>query len=342
MKIMQIMLSRGFGGAERLFVDCCKSMANFGFEIIAVCSPYFVEIDELCHENIEIVTLDTHFDYSILARIHLRSIVLLYKPDVIHTHLCRGAIIGGYVGKHCGIPVAANIHNYVKLKYYQNISKFIPGTLDQKKYLISKGVNSEKIEVIPHFSLLPPDNSIIPFNNNVLISYGRFVKKKGFDILLSALKIVVDSGVDVFLHLGGDGPERLHLENTVKNLGIEKNVEFAGWVENVNQFLEKGNIFVLPSIDEPFGIVILEAMAKGKIIVSSKAKGPVEVLNSNTAWMFEISDVEDMAYAIINALNCMDISLVKAQNALDEYKEKYSSSRVIPQYISVFQKMCGH
>jgi len=337
---MQIMLSEGFGGAERLFVDCCFALAEAGVEVIAVCHPRFVEMDKLRHDKITIATLKVHFDYSFLATIRLERIVSRYQPDVIHTHLCRAAMIGGRVGRKCRIPVAANIHNYIKLKYYKNISKFIPGTADQKKYLMSLGVKSVDIEIVPHFSLLDSATEVQYKKSNVIISYGRFVKKKGFDLLLAAVKLITAQGGDVRLLLGGDGPERLHIEQKISALGLESKVELVGWVHDVGHFLEKGDVFVLPSLDEPFGIAVLEAMAKGKVIVSSKTKGPLEVLDPGSAWLFDINNAQDLAHSILSALNSPEEAVKKAKKAMQIYDDQYSSKSIVPRYIALFESMC--
>lgn len=340
MKIMQIMLSKDFGGAERLFVDCCKSMASFGHDIVAVCHPNFIKMSSLVGDNISIFPLKVRFDYSPFARLKLSSIVRKCNPEVIHTHLCRASLLGGDVGSRFNVPVAANIHNYVKLKYYKNVSCYIPGTDDQKRYLMNLGVNHAKIQIIPHFSMLKSNVSISSSDiNNVIVSYGRFVKKKGFDLLLDAIKLVTDLGYNVRLILGGDGPERKNLENKVKQLGVEKYVVFYGWVEDVEQFLNIGKFFVLPSMDEPFGIVVLEAMAQSNTIISSKTQGPMEILNQETAWMFDVGNVEEMARSIIMAIDHYDQSLYKSMNAHDKFVANYSFESIIPLYLSLFKKM---
>lgn len=342
MKIMQIMLSQGFGGAERLFVDCCKAMALAGLNVVAVCHPDFLQLGELKDEKISIYTLKVSFDYSFLAFIRLKAIVRNTSPDVIHTHLCRASLLGGAVGAMERVPVAANIHNYVKLKYYKNISCFIPGTEDQKRYLINQSVDKNKIQVIPHFSLIRSCCESFDVSTRspaILLSYGRFVKKKGFDILIEALKVVRDSGYNVRLVLGGDGPEKGNLEEKVGKLGLMDCVQFYGWVEDVASFLSLGQMFVLPSLDEPFGIVILEAMSQGNTIISSKAKGPLEILSEKNAWMFDVGKVAAMAEGIIKALDYKSESLEKARSAKSDFDKKYSHEIIVPQYISLFKKM---
>ena len=191
------------------------------------------------------------------------------------------------------IPAIANMHNYANLKYYRNISQFVPVLQTQKRYLMDGGVTEKNITVIPHFSMIPVAEKETAVNGDespVLVSFGRFVHKKGFHILIDAIEILADSGLNIKLVLGGEGPEREKLRNQVETLNLQNQISFPGWVENVSFFLTQGSYFVLPSLNEPFGIVILEAMASGKVILASRSEGPNEILDSSTAWMFELND----------------------------------------------------
>jgi glycosyltransferase involved in cell wall biosynthesis len=315
MKISQVMLSKGFGGAERLFVDFCRALADDGHQVQAVCHPEFEAVSQLENPNIIIAHLRARWDFNPLTRMRLAKILRDFSPQVIHSHLARGAAIAGSAGVKTGIPVIANMHNYVNLKYYKNISHFCPSTEDQKRYLMTGGVRESHISVIPHFSMIPAVENATAINGNaspVLVSFGRFVHKKGFHILIDAVRQLADSGLEIKVVLGGDGPEKANLRKQVEALGLEEHIHFPGWVDDVSAFLSKGSYFILPSLDEPFGIVILEAMARGKIILASQAKGPKEILDSSTAWMFELNDSVSLAEAVRLAVSHPGESMKKA------------------------------
>ena len=81
--------------------------------------------------------------------------------------------------------------------------------------------------------------------------------------MLEAINLVRKSGQTVTLDLGGGGPEQKQLVKLIDRLGLTEVVNLVGWVDDVSQFLKDGDLFILPSRDEPFGIVVLEAMASG-------------------------------------------------------------------------------
>ena len=332
MKITQVMLSSGYGGGERLFVDLCLSLADAGHQVQAICHPLFQGLPQLAHDNVLINNLTVRNDWSFLARYRLRKFLGSFNPDVIHTHFARGAAVAGSAGRSLGIPTLANMHNYVNLKYYRKIDHFLPGTYDQKEYLVAQGIKPGAISVIPHFSRLPVaiNPQLEKTSADTIVSFGRFVHKKGFHVLLKSLQILHDRGLSIKLILGGDGPEKSNLEELTAKLGLRNSVFFSGWIDDVPKFLSQSPFFILPSLDEPFGIVILEAMAQGRIIISTKSQGPREILDESTAYLCEINDPKSLADSLTIAINEFKDAKEKAKNSLEKYKNTYSPEIVIP------------
>lgn len=341
LKITQLMLSKGFGGAERLFIDVSLALAETGVKVQAICHKDFVKKSALHHPNIDISDVNVRGAWDIFAARKITQAIRDFQPAVIHSHLARGAWLAGRAARTLDIPLAVNLHNYVKLKYYRDAAMFVPGTDDQKNYLMQHGIAVQRIQVIPHFSLLNPADQLRRGDNAcpVFVSVGRMVKKKGFDVLLQAFKMVLGQGVQARLMIGGDGAERAALLALVEHLNLAAHVEFHGWIEDVAAFLDSGDIFVLPSLDEPFGIVVLEAMARGKTIISTRTKGPVEVLNERMAYFAEVGDVASLAQAMMEALRDPQVRLDKAAAALASYRSHYSWQAVIPQFIDLYQRM---
>lgn len=341
------MLSSGFGGAERLFVDVCLCLADRGHRLLSVCHPEFEALSQLEHPDIRIFPLTVHYDWSYLAKVRLARALREFRPHIIHSHLARGAAVAGAASRTEAIPIAANLHNYVKLKYYKHISHFIPGTTDQKNYLERFGVQPDRITVIPHFSRLPIAQKIekpdlhLGDSHPILLSYGRFVEKKGFHILLESIAVLRERGFVVNLILGGDGPEKRNLVQQIADLELADHVTLYGWVEDIETFLSKSAYFILPSLDEPFGIVILEAMARGKIIISSTTQGPREILDDASAYLVAPDDPDALAEAIQTAIETSDEAGEKAERAWDVYQHTYTPDVIIPMYEKTFENLIG-
>lgn len=118
---------------------------------------------------------------------------------------------------------------------------------------------------------------------------GRLVPYKGCDMLISAIVPFIKNG-SITLDIFGDGPERIALENQVKETGIQAGVKFYGFVKNLElqDFLVQSDIFVFPSIREFGGGVVLEAMALGLVPVVVDYGGPSEFVNESCGYLVRL------------------------------------------------------
>jgi glycosyltransferase involved in cell wall biosynthesis len=342
MKISQIMLAKGFGGAERHFVDLSLALADKGYRIQAICHTQFAQQSQLAaHPNITVTPLRVWATWDPLARYRLQRLVASFQPDVVHCHLARAAYIGGKVAGALGIPAIVNLHNYIDLKYYRNIDSFIAATEDQKRYLLDHNIPADKIARMPHFSPLPARTAQpLPTEQPLrFVTLGRMVKKKGFDVLLHAFKQYLHTAQAGHLIIGGDGPERDALVQLVASLELQKQVTFAGWVEDAADFLAQADVFVLPSLDEPFGIVVLEAMASGKPIISTRTQGPITILDEKSAYLVEIGYAPALAQAMLQLRDHPQTALLKAQAASALYQSSYCAAAVVPQVEALYQQL---
>ena len=343
MKVTQLMLAKGFGGAERLFVDLVNMLAGMRHDVLAICQAGS-EAESLLKNNPD-VKVETVRVYSTRDPFAWRAIakcIEKHDSDIVQSHLSRGTYLAGKACGKLNKPLVVTLHNYIDLKYYKNVTKFIPATKDQVDYLYQKGISEEKIELIPHFSHLNPVIEPMFRDNNdalVLGCYGRMVNKKGFHILLEAFKKLTKNDAKAELIIGGDGPEIASLKALSENLGLRERVKFIGWVKDVESFLKKIDIFVLPSLDEPFGIAVLEAMAMGKPVVSTRSQGPSEILNNKNAYLTEVNNIESLFQGMISAAGSKIERETKARQALADYKKFYAKEIILPKFLKLYEQV---
>lgn len=345
MRIAQVMFSDGWGGAERLYVELCAGLGDAGHDILSICKPGFKRGDALKKTaNVTCKTVIACCNWDYLSVWQLLKIIADFKPDVIHAHLSRASWMVGIVGRWLNIPTIAITHNRIKKKYVTRIDYFTTITDELKIYINQIGVDSHRIKKIPNFSSLAPVERVVFNGDNptVFVSLGRFVEKKGFDVLLSAFqKFIVKSSGPAFLYLAGDGPLCESLKRLASELGIEHCVKFIGWIDDIVSFYDSGDIFVLPSRDEPFGIVLLEAMARGKSIISTNIGGPRDFLDSSTAFLVEPDDSQSLSEAMLLAVTDQSLRLRKAEKALQLFCAQYTKDAVIPEFISFYEYVVG-
>jgi glycosyltransferase involved in cell wall biosynthesis len=164
----------------------------------------------------------------------------------------------------------------VKLSW-RKVDKLIAISREVYNDLINCGVHKKKIIYIPNSVdteyYIPPTSKSWDSPINILF-VGRLTEEKGVNILLHAIKQVVEKGFnDLSLTIAGDGPLRGELEEMVNDLAITKYVRFAGIINNVIQYYHNSHVLVIPSNSEGFPLVLLEGMACGLAIVASNLGG---------------------------------------------------------------------
>ncbi|MBX3301840.1 MAG: glycosyltransferase family 4 protein [Nitrospira sp.] len=167
-------------------------------------------------------------------------------------------------------------------------------------------------------------------------------EKKGLDVLLRAFKQVRNSFPTFKLVLVGDGPLRNSLEELADSLGLQEQVVFCGKQgrPEVTNILIGCEVFVLPSRSEPFGIVILEAMACKKPVIATKVAGPMEIIEDGITGILVEADNPDMlAKAMINILNRRDLQLFLGENGHLMVQEKFLSTHLGLAYEELFRKL---
>lgn len=341
MKVTQVMLSKGWGGAERIYIDLVKGLAEQGVQVQAVMDECFPKKDYL--EGVENVFPSyvrpfSHWDF--FAAFKLYEAVNQFGPDVIHCHLSRAALMGGGAAKRLSVPAVVTTHNNIKLKYCRNINNFLVLTESQRDYLLGNSVNETVINKIPNFSNFESVTEVVKRETPVFVAYGRMVPKKGFEDLMRAFQLLLQDQPEATLVIGGDGPEKETLIALMNELGLDQQVEFIGWIDDVKKFLAQGAVFVLPSRDEPFGIVLLEVMASGLPIVSTKTGGACEILADETAYFAELADPVSLSQAMLLGLTDAR-SWDKAIAALALFNDSYCKKSVIPRIIAYYRHLSG-
>lgn len=191
------------------------------------------------------------------------------------------------------------------VKYVLSKTNKIIGTSDfiidevKKKYNIEK----EKSIIIPYginLDFVKSNGSQVKDNEKInILCVQRLVKSKGTHYLISALSSIINSqNTPAYLDIVGDGEERRELEELTNKLNLSKFITFHGNVNNKNiyKYYADSDIFVFPTILEGFGIVLLEAMAFGKIIIASDCSSIPEIItNNHSGLLFNPGDVFDLA-----------------------------------------------
>jgi glycosyltransferase involved in cell wall biosynthesis len=116
--------------------------------------------------------------------------------------------------------------------------------------------------------------------NFVFLGMGRLAKEKGFDYLIRAFKPVYETHPEARLLIAGEGEERKRLTELIQSLELESAVFLAGFRKDAVNLLHAADCFVLSSLKEPFGLVVLESIAADCPVIATDSGGVKEILSA--------------------------------------------------------------
>lgn len=142
------------------------------------------------------------------------------------------------------------------------------------------------------------------------------------------------------LVLIGEGPDLCCARSQVSSLNLEEKVLFLGNQSEVMELLSLGDVFLLPSEKESFGLAALEAMACGTPVVASDSGGIPEVVREGeTGYVCPVGDVEGMIERSVRILADVSKQREMGKNGQDRARNEFGAERIIPQYIGLYEKL---
>lgn len=262
-------------------------------------------------------------DYDTFARAAMKGFKKIVKewgtPDIIHTHVVLPAgwsALG--VGRKHGIPVVMTEHSSpFSMHLGTELSrKLVRETLTNVNQIVAispalakqltdfqSGLSIEVIGESVKTDFFVPADSVDKANGTGKSFFiaARLAEQKGLEHLVRAVHVLVDRGLNSFeLVLGGDGPDRQKLEELAQSLNVSKYLHFLGGLnrEQVRDRMQKCDVFVLSSLHETFGVVVGEAMACGKPVISTRCGGPEFIVNEENGVLVDVADPQALAGAM--------------------------------------------
>ena len=250
----------------------------------------------------------------------LVQLLRAHRIDIVHVNDYWWGPIAWLAANFCGIPCIVHIRQQIephRVRQYwlTKFDKVLAVSESIRRVAVQSGVHSDRVEVLysgincraikPKVSYELKAKLRLEADQPVIGTVANLFERKGHEYLLEAMVLVkkVVPNVQCIIVGEGDSQYRQKLENIIRQKDLGQCVILVGFQNDVFEFLSIFDIFVLPSILEGFGIVLLEAMAMGKAIVATRVGGTSEsVVNSETGILVSPGCSETMAAAILQLL----------------------------------------
>ncbi len=279
-------------------------------------------------------------------------------PDLIHAHCAYpDGLAAVHYGRRLGLPVVITVHGHDirDLPRKPRWGELVFEALEQAAVVVSNGrdlygrmqdlgIPAHKMEIIPNgvdCQVFRSDFTRRPGVQGWRLLYvGRFDRRKGIDVLLQAMALVRRKRDDVQLTLIGGGETTGTAGGFLRQaeaLGLQDCVEFLDelpWFQ-ISNHMSAADVFVLPSLYESFGLVLVEAMACGLPLVATRCGGPNTIVEEGIGVLVGVDDVEDLARGIEEVLK--SYSTYDRQAIRQRAKEKYDYRQIAARIHRVYE-----
>jgi len=169
---------------------------------------------------------------------------------------------------------------------------------------------------------------------------GRLTDEKAPEVLLESWMAVLRRYSTSQLVFIGEGEKRAMLEAKARQAGLAESVVFTGQVDNVEDYLNAADIFVLPSIAEGMSIALLEAMAAGLPVVASRVSGTVDVIeHGRNGLLFEPGDVEGLVGCISSLIELPEQRTELGRKARETVEQQFSLDKTADAYVDLYESL---
>tara|TARA_Y100000741_G_scaffold364676_1_gene356496 strand:+ start:399 stop:1538 length:1140 start_codon:yes stop_codon:yes gene_type:complete len=273
----------------------------------------------------------------------LKKLINNSKPDYLIIHLMTSLPIflsiffnkkTKIILRISGLP-KINFFRYFFWKIFSNkIYKITCPTTSTYNFIINKKIfEKEKVVVLsdPIINIndyIKKKKEEFNFNNlknkKFLIGVGRLTRQKNFSLMVNFFKKISDQNPEFNLVIIGDGEQKDQLKKLSIDLKIDNKVHFIGYQNNVFKFLQKAECFLLTSLWEDPGFVLVEAALSNLPIISSKCpNGPEEIIKNN-GYLFHNNDLEDLIDKFNEFLNTKKIIIYNNKVVLKKRIKKFT------------------
>jgi glycosyltransferase involved in cell wall biosynthesis len=295
--------------------------------------------------------------FNFLSFIH--SLGVMGKTDIIYSHGLIASFFGYLISKISGKPIVCRPAGVSCDQYtfpLNNILYFLMKTVYKRCDLVVFNSNGEKDNFKKILRISPKKSEIIatgipirkfsnklntkksfgiPQKTEVIGFIGRFVKIKGIDYLIKAASLIKNSNVQFMLV--GDGPQKEHIFNLVKNLKLEKNFIFTGFRHDIENVLSAIDIFVISSISEGLPTSLLEAMASCKACVVTDIGLPIR--DKETGMVVPPKNPERLAQTLETLIADPNLQKRLGHRAQKYVRETCTLEKVAKRHIEIFTNL---
>jgi len=378
-KIIQVITRLDKGGSSKIVLSLAKFLNSQGYFVKIISGLTKNPQEDLgrfsSQTGVQIIFINQlrrspNLFLDLISFVRLHSIFKKERPQIVHTHTSKVGILGRWAARLASVPIIIHMpHGHIFYGYFGKLKTKLFIFLEKLiVYITDKIITLTEIGKLEHirFGIAKEDKFISIHNGIELDEYlnfrvdklakrkelhfldtdylittiGRLEPVKGHIYFLEAMKEIVKQLPEAKGLIVGDGSLRKSLEATARKLNILNIANFLGEREDIIEIISISDLIVLPSLNEGFGLVLLEAGILGKPVVASKVGGiPDVVLDKKTGILVPTRDSYALAEAIIGLLKDRELYNDMAKEAKKWVLENFSSDLMLSKFQNLYDDL---
>jgi len=341
-----------FGGGEKWVISAAKGLQDAGHTVYLGCRSNSMLESRARERGIAVRNFNVLSDFSPYNIIKLTQLLKTENIDVVLSKNREFGIAGiaGYfantplvVARH-GLPLRRKIskHKFLLNKFADGI---IVNAASTKEMYVENGWFPEDfVKIIYNGIDLNTSCDPMPFETmypgkKIIVSTGRLSAQKGFSYLIDAAAILKQKRDDVMIIVLGEGKLRESLMQRARTSGVDKMIQFPGFVKAVGPYLKGCDLFTLPSLYEGLSNAAIEAMAFGKPAILSDVNGAREIVTDGVNGVIvPPRDADSLANAMHDLLSDEEKRVTYGKKASSYVQEVFSIDKMVRKLEAYFEK----
>lgn len=361
------------GGAENQMYLLAKFLDKEKYKVLLVCSDY-KQLDnwteKFVSEGIEVIRLNVLHKHDPRHYFQVKELIKFRDIDLMHIHVwnpasCRYAFMAA---NKYNLPLVVTEHDPFELsKFKQTIKRKLIKKTDKIIAVSNRNAQTLK-ELFPSMkkritavhngiditwfesqNLSFTDKKLQEYREQVLesddkttliLSVAELHERKGLKYLIGAFEKLIQAGENCKLVLAGIGPQRVNLEKLIEEKKLTDHVKLLGFRKDISHLMAACDVFVLPSLKEAFGLVLIEAMTAKLPIVASNVGGIPEIIEDGVNGLLVTpKNKKELAQAIKKYIDSPDLAAEFTKIGYTKAKENFDAKMMAKNTEEIYEEI---
>jgi glycosyltransferase involved in cell wall biosynthesis len=358
MNILFINSIQMFGGGEVWMLNTLTALQERGHNTLLLCRPQTELGAKAKSRGLKVKILKIGGDFDPITILKIFKIIKENRIQIVLTNMDKELRLAGLAARLAGVKAVIPrrgidypLKNSWRYRFTYNVlaARIIANSEATKKSLLknSPWLKPPRIKIIyngidiSQFSFQPPNGLLEEFNipeHVAIIGFvGQLDERKGIADLLNAYKVVNKQLPQTRLLLVGDGKLRSFVEKQKEELPRPSSIILTGFREDIPRIMNLMDVLVLPSYWEGFGLVLVEAMAAGKPVVTTKVSSMPEIVKDGVhGYLVEPGDSTALAKALIKVLTNAQLAVQMGAQGRQQVEQHFTLNGMIDKIEEVF------